>query len=255
MTSKRPLNDGGLRGKNLAEYTDLLKEIADAIRRGDAIIKPPPDDMIEKSSVDVLFALAADLARDETRLSERARSLRNKIAASARCALKNSNANLDVISIHALVHFSEKFARCFAAIEKGAPSQNDVIGAVESAFAIATLAPPNDGIRRQLINEGKRAGPRAAATAPRPRRVSKLTLWVWRRLERNEGISNNDLGVRLIREAKDGRSGGDFWLDDEIEPSTIIWEDDGGREHHQQITGLGSAISKAKKKFPPTHLR
>jgi hypothetical protein len=132
----------------LRDYGDAIAKMEHEIKNGATVIKKLPDDMTENSCPETAFRLAMSKVGETDEAHIRARRIRNDILNSGKRSFKLSAG--DHFSTIAIVYYMEKFRECFVAVERGDANENDVVGAIEAAFAIGTLAPPNRGLEERL---------------------------------------------------------------------------------------------------------
>jgi hypothetical protein len=132
----------------LSDYGDAIDKMFNEIKSGATILPRLPDDMTENSSAETAFRVAVDQAGETNDVHIRARRIRNDVLNSGKRSFNLSAG--DQFATIAIVYYTEKFQSNFGAIEGGDINENTVIGAIEAAFAIGTLAPPDKGLQRRL---------------------------------------------------------------------------------------------------------
>jgi hypothetical protein len=209
----------------LSDYGDEINKMVN--EKSGAPILRLPDDMKEKSCAETAFRLALDRAGETDEAHTKARRIRNDVLNSGKLSFKLSAG--DRFSTIAIVHYIDKFQKCFAAIEGGDTNADAVIGAIEAAFAIATLAPPNKRIRKRLAQK--------AAEAERPGAISPFNVFISECLSRNPNKSAEDVKKAMLRD-------NDFELsDDDLKIEHIP------TNRSLKISGIGYAISKTRKRI------
>ncbi len=132
----------------LTDYGDAVEKMVNEIKNGATVLPRLPDDMTENGCAETAFRLAADQAGETNEVHIRARRIRSDVLNSGRRSFKLSAG--DHFATIAIVHYTDKFREHFCTIEGGDVNENTVLGAIEAAFAIGTLAPPNEGLQRRL---------------------------------------------------------------------------------------------------------
>lgn len=135
----------------LTDYGDYIFQLHDEIKNGQKPSEIPHD--MKNANREAAHRVASSIA--ENSADAKARRLFGDVDD---CLKRSIKANSDPFTVIAMHHFSNKFRECYAAVGADGRDMDAVIGAIEAAFAIATLAPPNEGV----LNELKRRGTKTA---------------------------------------------------------------------------------------------
>lgn len=250
--SKKPKAD-----RPLTDWSDAINCMVAQVKNGADVIPKLPGDMIDDSCAEAVLQLVLDKAGAEDAVAIRARRIKNNVLIAGKHGFYDFSE--DIFRRIAVVHYVEKFEEAFASIERGDAKVSATLDAVQAAFAIGTLTTPKKSIRKRLIRQAAKE----AGKADRPNAESLLTGLIFKKLRRNPKATNRDIKNAIIDEAENGTTGVSFRLEGDRENGAIVWEDerekpkpDGTRdERRRKIRDLGSAISKARKKFAEENFR